>query len=262
MYLLVENSEEAKRCLPVYMLTVGADYVQKPVQRTPGIPLYQIFFVDRGSIRFTVNGEEVILGGSTVLFMQKGLPVSYERMTEESRTGWVAFDGEGIEGILSYFRAAPFSYQNDSSVKELRRACIRAVEKKASSEALSALVYELMLAYFRALNQTEESAPLAAAKVFMETNFATDPSIAEVAEAAGISESLLYRLFRREGNTPVGYLRSVRMQNAKRMLLEAPEMSVAEISLACGFSNAAYFCKVFHAAEGMTPKGYRDIYLS
>ena len=122
MYLLVENSEEAKRLLPMYMLTVGADYVQKPVQRTLGIPLYQIFFVDRGSIRFTVNGESMVLGESTVLFMQKGLPVSYERVTEESRTGWVAFDGEGIEGILSYFRASPFSYQDDAPVKELRRA--------------------------------------------------------------------------------------------------------------------------------------------
>lgn len=262
MYLLVENSEEAKRLLPMYMLTVGADHVQKPVQRTFGIPLYQIFFVDRGSIRFTVNGERMILGESTVLFMQKGLPVSYERVTEESRTGWVAFDGEGIEGILSYFRASPFSYQNDAPVKELRRACIRGVERKSTPETLSALVYELMLAYFRALNQTEESAPLAAAKAYMERNFEDDPSIAEVAEAAGISESLLYRLFRREGNTPVGYLRSVRLQNAKRMLLEFPGMSVAEISLACGFSNAAYFCKVFHTAEGMTPKKYRDTYLS
>jgi transcriptional regulator GlxA family with amidase domain len=46
------------------------------------------------------------------------------------------------------------------------------------------------------------------------------------------------------------------------MLLEFPGMSVAEISLACGFSNAAYFCKVFHTAEGMTPKKYRDTYLS
>ncbi len=262
MYLLVENSEEAKRCLPVYMLTVGADYVQKPVQRTFGIPLYQIFFVDRGSIRFTVNGESMVLGESTVLFMQKGLVVSYERMDEESRTGWVAFDGDGVEGILSYFHAASFSYQDEAPVKELRRACMKAVERKASSEVLSALVYDLMLAYFRALNTTEESAALVAAKAYMEAHFNDDPSIAEVAEAAGISESLLYRLFRREGNTPVGYLRSVRLQNAKRMLLETPGMSVAEISLACGFSNAAYFCKVFHTAEGMTPKKYRDTYLS
>ena len=262
MFLFVENSETAKRSLPMYMLTVGADYEQRPHARPLGLPLYQIFFVDRGSMRFQVNGESIVLGESSVVFMQKGLPISYEPVSAESRVGWVTFDGEGVEGILSYFCAAPFSYQHDFPVKEVRRACIRAAERKASSEMLSVLTYELMIAYFRALNETEECAPLAAAKEYMERNFADDPSVGDVARAAGISESLLYRLFQREGTTPVGYLRSLRLQNAKRMLLEFPQKSVAEIALACGFGNAAYFCKVFHAAERTTPKKYRDTYLS
>ena len=207
------------------------------------------------------------MGESTVLFMQKGLPVSYERMTEESRTGWVAFDGEGIEGILSYFRAAPFSYQNDSSVKELRRACIRAVEKKASSEALSALVYELMLAYFRALNQTEESAPLAAAKAFME--LAEDKnSIFLVAEKAGeiIGGCGLTHILD-EGDihnvmvAPAYRGQGIATRMLEKLLGEGRNQGICEFTLEVRVSNAPairVYEKLGFVSEGIRPKFYEQ----
>lgn len=262
MFRFVECSEAAKRLLPVYMLTVGADFVQPPVRRPGGAPMHQIFFVDRGRVRFRACGEDVILEEGSVVFMQKGLPVRYECQSEEGRTGWVSFDGGGVEGVLDYFHAAPFSHQSGGPLRELRRACIRGVERKLPAEHLSGLAYELVLAYFRALHAEGESAELAVAKAYMEQHFATDLAVADVARAAGISESLLYRLFRREGTTPVGYLRDVRLQHAKRLLLEAPDLTVAEIAARCGFASAAYFCKVFRTAERMTPKRYRELYLA
>ena len=262
MFFWIETSEAAKRLLPIYMLTAGTDFAQTPVRRPNGMTLHQIFFVESGSIRVRAEGREFLLAEGDAAFMQKGCPVFYESAEEGSRSGWVSFAGEGVEPLLEYFRATPFSHQSDAPIRELRRACIRGAERKLPEAQLSALTYELVLAYFRALQGEEESAALAAAKAHMEAHFAADPSVADVARAAGISESLLYRLFRREGSTPVGYLRSVRLQNAKRLLLESPKKTVAEIAALCGFDSAAYFCKVFHAAERTTPKKYRDLYLS
>jgi AraC-like DNA-binding protein len=261
MFLFVQNSE-AERLLPIYMLTVGADFVQPPVRRPKGAPLHQIFFVDRGRVRFRACGEEVVLTEGSVVFMKKGMPVSYECTDGEGRTGWIAFDGGGVEGVLDYFHAAPFSHQSGAPVRELRRACIRAAERKAPAEMLSGLAYDLLLSYFRALQARSESSELTLAKTYVGQHFATDLAVADVARAAGISESLLYRLFRREGTTPVGYLRDVRLQHAKRLLLEAPDLTVAEIAARCGFISAAYFCKVFRVAEHTTPKKYRDAYLA
>ena len=34
-------------------------------------------------------------------------------------------------------------------------------------------------------------------------------------------------------------------------------MTVEAVALECGFSSSAYFCKLFRAHTGMTPKQYR-----
>ncbi len=262
MFLTVENPDRAKQLLPIYMRTVGADFVQPPVRRPDGAPMHQIFFVDRGRVAFHSDGKDVVLEEGGVVFMKKGHPMAYERLGEEARTGWVSFDGECVEELLSYFHATPFSYQSSADLRELHRACARAVERNASPEVLSGLAYDLFLAYFRSLREGEQSCELAAAKAYIGQHFAADLSVADVAAAVGISASLLYRLFRREGATPVGYLRGVRLQNAKRMLLEGGELSVAKIARLCGFSDTAYFCKVFRDAERVTPKRYRAMYLA
>ena len=262
MFLLIDNSEAAKRLLPLYMLTVGENFEQTPVRRPNGASLYQIFFVDRGSIRLTVDGKEVMLFEGDAAFMQKGYPMFYERGDAESRSGWVSFDGVGVARLLEYFHAAPFSVQSDAPLHELRRACVKAAERKAPSEQLSALAYELILAYFQALNRTETNSALDAAKAFMEQHYASDLSVDDVAAAVGISSSLLYRLFSREGTTPVGHLRALRLSRAKRLLLERPQMPVSAVAAACGFADTAYFCKVFRDAERVTPGTYRKAYLS
>ncbi|MBE6702914.1 MAG: AraC family transcriptional regulator [Ruminococcaceae bacterium] len=263
MFLLVENSEQAKRLLPIYMLTAGVDFVQPPARRPNGAPLHQILFVDRGAIRVRCGKGEFLLKQGNAIFMQKGYPIFYERAGEESRTGWISFDGEGVEPLLRYFNAEPFSCQSDAPVKELRRTCTKAVEHKAPSELLSRLVYDLVITYFQSLRAEKKSSALRAAKAYVEERYRDDLSVSDMAAAAGISPSLLYRLFRGEqGCTPVEYLRAVRLGHAKRLLLEAPQMPIARIATACGFADTAYFCKVFRDREHMTPGGYRSLYMS
>ena len=262
MFLLIDNSEAAKRLLPLYMLTAGEDFAQPAVRRPGGAPLYQIFFVDRGSIRLHFDGKELLMTEGDAAFMRKGYPMFYEKGDAESRSGWIAFDGEGVDRLLEYFHAAPFSVQSAAPLRELRRACMKAAERKAPSEQLSALAYQLILAYFQALNHTESSSVLNEAKAYMEQHYASDLSVDDVAAAVGISASLLYRLFSCEGTTPVGHLRTLRLSRAKRLLLEHPRMTVGAVAAACGFADTAYFCKVFRDAERMTPGTYRKAYLS
>ena len=263
MFLIVENTERTRELLPVYMLTVGAEFIQPPVRRPNGAPMHQILFVERGAVCLHADGEEIVLHEGEAAFMKKGHPVFYECLSEEARTGWVTFDGNGVEGLLSYLHAAPISHQRGESLRDLRRACTKAAERKAAPEALSLLAYELVVAYFQRLNEKKQSTGLVAAKAFMEQNCHADLSVAEVAQAAGISPSLLYRLFREEADcTPVEHLRALRVARAKRMLLECSKMPIAEIAAACGFSDTAYFCKVFRDAEHITPGGFRRAYIS
>ena len=262
MYLVVENSERAKALLPIHVVTVGADFHQPPSHRPSGAPFHHIFFVDRGMGCFRTSAGEVQLGEGSAIFMKKGYPVHYEGVTDDFRTGWVTFDGAGVSDLLACFDAAPFSYRSVAPVRVVHRACVRSAERNASPEVLSKLCYDLVVTYFLSLREEQQSSRLTAAKAYIEQNYRTDLSVADAARAAGISESLLYRLFREEGSTPVEYLRTLRLSHAKRLLLESPKMPIAEIAAACGFADSAYFCKVFRDREHMTPRGYRSMYIS
>lgn len=261
MYLVIENTERSMALLPVYAKTVGTDYVQYPTYRPHGAPFHHIFFVEKGTARFTTDQGSVTLGEGTALFMQKGYAIRYEGLDATLRTGWVTFDGAGVCDLLAYFDAAPFSHQKDAPLRELYRSCIISAERSSSPAVLSRLCYDLIVTYFLSLREGSKSSGLIAAKEYITKNYRADLAVADVARAAGISESLLYRLFREEGSTPVEYLRTVRLGHAKRLLLEFPKMSVAEIATACGFADSAYFCKVFRDREHITPKGYRGVYI-
>lgn len=50
-------------------------------------------------------------------------------------------------------------------------------------------------------------------------------------------------------------LKEVRMKHA-RALLDEGKLSVAEISLACGFSTPSYFSTAFREYYGKTPSEY------
>ena len=48
-----------------------------------------------------------------------------------------------------------------------------------------------------------------------------------------------------------------RIALAKAMLY-LDDMSVEEVSVAVGFNNFSYFCRVFRQVEGMSPTEYRE----
>ena len=78
----------------------------------------------------------------------------------------------------------------------------------------------------------------------------------EIAKECSVSESGLRSIFKQElGITPTQYRTSIKIRQAE-YLLEATDMSVAEIAEQLGFFDAAYFCKVFKEQMGVTPKQY------
>lgn len=54
------------------------------------------------------------------------------------------------------------------------------------------------------------------------------------------------------------YLNSLRLGEARRLLVERPDLSMNEISRQTGFSSQHYFCRVFKNAEGISPSDYRN----
>lgn len=86
--------------------------------------------------------------------------------------------------------------------------------------------------------------------------------IPDIAEALGVSESHLSRIFKKEtGESIQKYSMHMRIERAEN-LLKYSEASLTEISEYLCFSSQSYFGKVFKVYKNMTPKQYRDYYKS
>ena len=82
-------------------------------------------------------------------------------------------------------------------------------------------------------------------------------SLEAVASAVGTSERTLLRRFKLDrGETPLGFLQSVRIDRSKAMLAQT-ELSIAEIGARVGYADVGAFRALFQRLIGMPPGAYR-----
>ena len=92
---------------------------------------------------------------------------------------------------------------------------------------------------------------------YMDANFREKCTLEEIAEQVHLSPVYFHSIFQKAvGKTPYEYVTRLRIEEAKRLLL-ASELSMVEVSDACGFSSQSYFNHVFKAKEGLTPREYQ-----
>lgn len=91
----------------------------------------------------------------------------------------------------------------------------------------------------------------------IEQNYAEPVSMSQMARLAGLSSTHFNRRFRQILRmTPLDYLRTVRVQAARR-LLAAGTASLAQVAADTGFTDQSHFTRRFRQATGMTPQAYR-----
>ena len=95
------------------------------------------------------------------------------------------------------------------------------------------------------------------AQDYIETHYARDLSLEDIARQVRLSPFHFARAFRREtGVPPHQYLIEVRLKRASA-LLETTRLSIAEVAAAVGYEDQSYFARIFHRAFGVTPSAYR-----
>lgn len=100
----------------------------------------------------------------------------------------------------------------------------------------------------KAINRIEE---------YLRSQLPHQLSLEEIANISGVSKRQFVRAFPASfGETPHRYLLALRLQEAKRLLLES-EDSITDISQACGFLNSQHFATRFRRAIGVSPSEFR-----
>ena len=92
------------------------------------------------------------------------------------------------------------------------------------------------------------------AEDYIEANWDRPLSLEALAAVTKVStRSLFYQFRKKRGQTPMQYLKQVRLKQARHMLQHGPEISVTEIAFACGFGNLGHFARDYRRAWGESP---------
>ncbi|MBR3893930.1 MAG: helix-turn-helix transcriptional regulator [Clostridia bacterium] len=101
---------------------------------------------------------------------------------------------------------------------------------------------------------------IANVKEWLRLHYRETIDLESAARAFGYHPDYLNSIFRKEtGKTVCVYLRGVRIEKAKKLLLDT-DLRVKEIAAAVGFRDEHYFMRAFHNAEGVTATEFRNTY--
>ncbi|WP_224768263.1 helix-turn-helix domain-containing protein [Metabacillus idriensis] len=94
---------------------------------------------------------------------------------------------------------------------------------------------------------------------YIEENINEDLSLERLAKVSTYSPFHFQRLFKEMiGETPAGYVKRLRLENAAHLLIYEQELTITRIAFMCGFSSLSYFTYSFQAYFKTSPKSWRE----
>ncbi len=222
-------------------------------------PGSELVAVTRGSCRIEAGGRSLLGLCGGVFVLPRGVPHN-QLSIGHARTTYVVYQTTAMS-----FSDAARTIQLDPDdgamgwLEDIRRLLTSA--SPPSETALGAL----LLAVIERLKALEHRdavakalpAPMVKAIGFIDRNLVDAIAVAQIADAAGVSTSHLTTLFRtRYGCGPLKYQQRLRMAMAAKLLANS-YLSIGEVGAACGYDDANYFSRIFHAQHGLAPLRWR-----
>lgn len=139
---------------------------------------------------------------------------------------------------------------------------VKRIEAARSFSEARKLRESMYSAFLRQIRQRQDSTGLSRAirecRLYIQTNYAKELTLEEIACHCGYAEYYLSRKFSKETGMKLGdYIHSVRIDAAKTMLLTTSK-EIQEISDSLHFGNRNHFDRVFRQLVGISPARYRE----
>ncbi|CAM3326582.1 MULTISPECIES: AraC family transcriptional regulator [Saccharibacillus] len=259
----------------LYVLFAGES--QTLPEHKIGPKIYDYFLlhiVEEGRGVFVHDGQPYELEAGDAFLIRPGRLVSYAAdPLHPWRYRWISFAGPLAEEAVHAAGLTPqhpvFRPAAVSDIPRLLSDTLESFRSRRAGAHLASLGYlYLILAAAEdvvrgdsALPAADTAGSLAVKQMirYMTDQYAHPVSIEDMCQSLGYNRAYLSRLFKQDtGVAPVTYLLRLRIDKARGLLRERPDLSIQQIASSVGLTDPLYFSRQFQRLHGQSPTAYRE----
>lgn len=158
-----------------------------------------------------------------------------------------------------------FTYAQTALRYSVRDYLLKPISSEALLEALQGVLItmgaesEELKAYLSKENALNQEAITNLLQKYLKENYQKDISLHELGDKFGFTPEYLGKIFKKHtGETLSKYLTKLRMNEAKQLLLNNPEMSIQKVGELVGYKDDFYFSRAFKNYTGIQPSKFRN----
>ncbi|NOU70663.1 response regulator [Paenibacillus sp. LMG 31458] len=96
-------------------------------------------------------------------------------------------------------------------------------------------------------------------EAYLKANFSSSITLEEISDKFHFNATYLIKVYKKYKNTtPLKYLISLRIEEAKRLIATSPELSFKEIGVIVGYTDPNYFSRIFKNSTGTNLSEYKQ----
>lgn len=258
----------------LYVLFAGES--QTAVSHRIGPKIYDYYllhYIESGHGQFITEERTYRLTQGDIFLIHPAQLVSYIAHPEQPwHYRWIAFAGDQAESLVKqvgFTLHTPIARSSEQEhIGYYLAQLLQSFATQKESSDLAAIGYlHLILAEISELMMQQAALPGAESITrrtvkqmihYMSSQYAHPVSIEDMCSSLGYNRAYMSRIFKKEtGMTPVTYLLKLRIDKARQLLRERPELSTQQIAASVGLTDALYFSKQFKRFYEVSPTEYR-----
>lgn len=266
LYGEIGDLPDVVHCESIAARSILHDWQIKPHQH---LRLHQFFVILNGGGKYQIDDRVIDLKPQQVLTIP---PQTVHGFTFEAGTeGWVItipmkVIDEGVRDYLIQHLALPSEISADQTLISLfSEVAVEHSERRfARAHVLRALTMLIAGKIIRTIVETNEdnnnnsvSPILRQFEILLEEHYRDHWKLGDYSDALAITSTHLSRLTREQTGMPASKLIEDRLVREARRNLAYTRLTISEIAYRIGFSDPAYFTRVFSRATGISPSAFR-----
>ncbi|MFD2613841.1 AraC family transcriptional regulator [Paenibacillus gansuensis] len=274
-YYVVSNPAAGGDRPGLHVLFAGHSQTKPGHRNGPKVfDYYLVHYVLSGRGVFRCLDEAYELRAGDSFFIKPGRLVSYEAdLADPWQYRWIACRGEEAErmydaaGVSS--RAPVIRSTGNRRIPVLFNQIEGVLKRKGEGVDYKASGYwNLLMGEYREVQSPRADAgpevldeidkTVQQAVHYLSTQYAEAVTIEMMAESLGYNRAYLSKIFKqRMKESPVTFLLHLRLDKARLLIRERPELTLEQIASSVGFNDPLYFSKQFKKRYELSPSDYR-----